>query len=169
MRWVSIHHFYAISATRPRISDFNRLQYSSISKYDLRPVTRILSWNFLDIFRVWMPVSGSVSGKPETRWVPDSQERRIHVGSGFLATRNTEPHAGSPFPGTRNPPSTLYEETVKGYVNISLCLKMHKNEFCNRFAFLGSGTLREGNPHIWNFGVRHHIEKIISSSFLPDL
>jgi hypothetical protein len=82
-------------------------------------------------------VSGSVPRNPERMWVPGSRSQEPTAGSGFpfpethsrfrvLRNRNS---LWVPVLGNPEPISNFCEKTVKGYVNIPLCLKIDKNEF----------------------------------------
>jgi hypothetical protein len=62
----------------------------------------------------------------EPAWIPGSLERGTRMGSGFLRMENPEPVP------------SLSQKAVEGYVNTSLCLKMHKNGLWDGFSVPGN-------------------------------
>jgi len=60
------------------------------------------------------------------------------------------PGKGEPVrvPENPEPIPTLCERTVEGFVNISLCLKMHKNGLWSGFRVYGNGTRNPDTPSL---------------------
>jgi hypothetical protein len=109
----------------------------------------------------WVGVS--ISGSPFP--VPDSQESGTLYAFPFLKTQDyirvfflcnivcalfskTRSWYIDGCSQEREPILNLSEKAVEGYVNTSLCLKMHKNGLWGGFRVPGNGTL--GNPESWH-------------------